>query len=434
MADYRGPKEGIYMKILVIGSGGREHALVWKMRQSARVEDIWCAPGNAGISRDASCVNIPADDIPALVGFAKEKGIDITVVGPEAPLVAGIVDAFKRENLKIFGPAKEAAVLEGSKAFMKEFCRRYDIPTSASKTFSDAEGAKKYLKDIPLPVVIKADGLAAGKGVSICRTYEEACGAVDAIMIERRFGDAGRFIVVEEFLEGEEASFIAVCDGNHVLPLAGSQDHKAVFDGDTGPNTGGMGAISPAAVLSPQLTELVMERVMIPACCGMVTEGMPFVGVLYAGLMIRDGEPKVLEFNVRFGDPETQALIVRLKSDLVDVIEAAISGALNRIHLVWDPRPSVCVVMASGGYPGEYEKGCVISGLDEAGAMGDVHLFHAGTRRDNGAVLTNGGRVLCVTALGSDMPSAISKAYEAVDRIKWEGVHFRRDIGRRGRI
>lgn len=433
MADYRGPKEGIYMKILVIGSGGREHALIWKMRQSARAEEIWCAPGNAGIARDASCVSIPAEDIPGLVGFAKEKDIDITVVGPEAPLVAGIVDAFKRENLKIFGPMKEAAVLEGSKAFMKEFCKRYDIPTSASKTFSDADSAKKYLKDSSLPVVIKADGLAAGKGVYICRAYEEASAAVDAIMVERRFGDAGRFIVVEEFLDGEEASFIAVCDGNHVLPLAGSQDHKTVFNGDAGPNTGGMGAISPAAILTPRLTELVMERVMIPACRGMVTEGMPFVGILYAGLMIKDGEPKVLEFNVRLGDPETQAQIVRLKSDLVDVFDAAISGTLNRIHLVWDPRPSVCVVMTSGGYPGEYEKGRVISGLDEAGELGDVHVFHAGTRREGGAVLTDGGRVLGVTALGSDMACAISKAYEAVDRIKWEGVHFRRDIGRRGR-
>lgn len=422
------------MKILVTGSGGREHALIWKLKQSARVEEIWCAPGNAGISRDASCVSIPADDIPGLVGFAREKDIDITVVGPEVPLVAGIVDAFKRANLKIFGPTKEAAVLEGSKAFMKEFCRRYDIPTAASKTFSDAESAKKYLNEQSLPVVIKADGLAAGKGVSICRTYEEACAAVDAAMVLRRFGDAGRFIVVEDYLEGEEASFIAVCDGNHILPLAGSQDHKAVFDGDTGPNTGGMGAISPAAVLSPQLTAQVMERIMIPACRGMVTEGMPFVGVLYAGLMIKDGEPKVLEFNVRFGDPETQALIVRLKSDLVDVIEAAISGTLNKVHLVWDPRPSVCVVMVSGGYPGEYEKGHVISGLVEACELSDIFVFHAGTKKDNGTVLTDGGRVLGVTALGSDMPSAISKAYEAVGKIRWDGVHFRRDIGRRARI
>lgn len=419
------------MKILVVGGGGREHALVWKLKQSRRVSEIHCAPGNAGIAADAICVAISADDTQALLEYAKEKKIDLTVIGPEAPLVAGIVDAFKRRGLRIFGPTKEAAVLEGSKAFAKEFCNRYEIPAAGSKTFSDSSSAKKYLKTQPLPVVVKADGLASGKGAIICDTYEKAEAAVDDMMVTRCFGDAGRFVVIEEFLEGEEASFIAICDGNHVLPMAGSQDHKAVYDNDEGQNTGGMGAISPAGVLTAEMTDVVMERIMLPASRGMVTEGMPFTGVLYAGLMVKDGEPRVLEFNVRFGDPETQSLMMRLKTDLVDVLESSISGTLNKVSLGWDPRPAVCVVMASGGYPGNYENGRVISGLDEAANLPDVKVFHAGTKKDGDKILTNGGRVLGVAALGLDTQNAISRAYEAVGKISWEGVHFRRDIGQK---
>lgn len=417
------------MRILVIGSGGREHALAWKLAQSKRVGDLYCAPGNAGISSLATCVPIPADDITGLIAWAQENRIDLTVVGPEGPLAAGIADSFKRVGLRIFGPAREAAALESSKAFAKDFCQRYKIPAASSEAFVDIEPARRYVRRGSLPVVVKADGLASGKGVIICQTMEEADRALDDMLVARRFGDAGGCAVVEEFLEGEEASFIVICDGNHVLPLASSQDHKRAFDDDSGPNTGGMGAISPAKVVTNEVAERVMERIMLPASRGMVTEGMPFVGALYAGLMIEDDEPKLLEFNVRFGDPETQPLLVRLKTDLVDVIEAAVSGKLDTVSLTWDPRPAACVVMASAGYPGAYEVGKVIEGLDDVAAMEDVVVFHAGTKRGDANTVTDGGRVLGITALGDDMKCAISRAYEAVRKISWDGMHYRKDIG-----
>ncbi|MBT3180924.1 MAG: phosphoribosylamine--glycine ligase [Deltaproteobacteria bacterium] len=419
------------MKILVIGSGGREHALIWKIRQSSKVTELYCAPGNVGIADLATCVPINPDNVQELLKFAADNQIDLTVVGPEAPLALGIVDAFKREGLRAFGPTKEAAALESSKSFAKDFCNRYKIPAARSQTFTDIVSAKAYIKGHPLPIVVKADGLAAGKGVIICDSHDKAEKIAEEMLLEGSFGDSGRCVVVEEFLEGEEASFIAICDGNHVLPMVGSQDHKPAYDEDKGPNTGGMGAISPARVLTEEIADKVMNEIMLPAARGMVTEGMPFVGVLYAGLMIKDGEVKVLEFNVRFGDPETQALLARLKMDIVDVFEAAISGTLNTVSMSWDPRPAVCVVMASGGYPGSYEKGKVISGIADANALDDVVVFHAGTKDDSGNVVTNGGRVLGVTALGDDMRSAIAKAYEATEKISWDGVHYRKDIGKK---
>jgi len=379
----------------------------------------------------AEPVPIRSDDVGGLADFARRNSVDLTVVGPEAPLAAGAVDLFKRNGLRIFGPTKEASILESSKAFAKEFCKRYRIPCGSSETFSDAAAAKRYLKEIETPVVVKADGLAAGKGVVICKTVGEAEAAVNDMLLSKSFGEAGRRVVVEEFLEGEEASFIAICDGNHVLPLASSQDHKAAYDGDRGPNTGGMGAISPARVVTDQLAQQVMERIMLPVARGMVTEGMPFVGVLYAGLMIKEGEAKVLEFNVRFGDPETQPLMARMKTDIVDVFEAAVSGSLHTVTLEWDPRPAACVVMASGGYPGAYEKGKRISGISDAAVVPDTFVFHAGTRREGSEILTDGGRVLGVTALGDDLRKALDRAYEAVGKISWDGVHYRRDIGHR---
>lgn len=417
------------MKVLVIGSGGREHSLIWKIAHSKRVSKIYSAPGNAGIAKQAECVGIGTDDIDGLLDFARANSIDLTIVGPEAPLAAGIVDSFKRVGLRIFGPTKEASVLEGSKVFCKDFCRRYGIPSAQFETFGNAELAKAYIHERGVPIVVKVDGLAAGKGVFICKTLEDAQHAVDDILVLRKFGDAGTRIVVEEFLEGEEASFIAICDGNHVLPLASSQDHKAVFDGDNGPNTGGMGAISPARIVTNGVATKIMDKIMLPAARGMVTEGMPFVGVLYAGLMIKDGRPIVLEFNVRFGDPETQVLMMRLKTDIVDIIEAAVEGALNQITLEWDPKPSACVIMAAGGYPESYEKGKTIHGLDAVSEMSDVVIFHAGTKYLGDEVITDGGRVLGVTALGHDMAGAIRRTYEAVEKISWDGVHYRKDIG-----
>jgi phosphoribosylamine--glycine ligase len=419
------------MKVFVIGGGGREHAIVWSLKKSDRVKEIYCAPGNAGIARLAKCVPIDAVDLSGLLNFAKSNHIDLTVVGPEMPLVAGIVDAFKKHGLKIYGPSREAAALEGSKAFTKEFCAEYNIPSAASQTFSDIEAAKRYVKSHEIPMVIKADGLASGKGVIICNSHEEALKALEEIMRDKKFGTAGGVVVVEDFLEGEEASFIAVCDGNHVLPLASSQDHKAAFDFDKGPNTGGMGAVSPAGVVTDEIVRKVMEEIMLPAARGMVTCGMPFVGTLYAGLMIKDGAPKLLEFNVRFGDPETQVLLMRLRSDIVDVFEGAISGNLDKVHMVWDKRPAGCVVMASGGYPSSYEKGKVISGLDDAIDSDETVVFHAGTKLLDGKTVTDGGRVLGVTALGDDLSLAMKNAYAVVEKINWDGVYYRKDIGRK---
>jgi len=417
------------MKILLVGSGGREHAIAWKLMQSPDVEAVYCAPGNGGTKAFATNIAVAVDDIPGLVECAKKNTIDLTIVGPEAPLTAGIVDVFKRNGLTIFGPTREAAELEASKAFAKIFCQRYDIPTARAGIFTQLDEAIAYVRTEKLPLVVKADGLAAGKGVLICYTREEAESAVHSMLVEGTFGAAGKTIVIEECLEGEEVSFLALSDGNHVLPLASSQDHKRIGDNDTGPNTGGMGAYSPAPVLTPELYEKVMERVMLPAVRGMVTEGRTFSGVLYAGLMIRDGDPYVLEFNVRFGDPETQPLLVRLKTDLAKVIHAAVDGTLNTVHLEWDPRPAVCVVMAQEGYPGSYEKGRPIEGIAVAESLPDVTVFHAGTTQDERCILTAGGRVLGVTALGDTIKGAIKNAYEAVGKIQWDGCYYRKDIG-----
>ncbi|HIP40876.1 MAG TPA: phosphoribosylamine--glycine ligase [Desulfocapsa sulfexigens] len=417
------------MKVLVVGSGGREHALVWKIHQSSRVKKIYCAPGNAGIKCMAECVDLSATDVDALVSFAKEEKIDLTVVGPELSLTAGIVDAFEHEGLRIFGPTQDAAILEGSKVYTKEFLEKYKIPTAAFKVFKDRKKAKKYIEKKGAPLVVKADGLAAGKGVIVAATVKEAKQAVDLIMRDKAFGDAGNKLIVEECLQGEEASFIAFTDGKTILPLPTSQDHKAAFDGDKGPNTGGMGAYSPAPVVTEEITDFVMEKVMLPTIKGMEAEGRPYKGMLYAGLMIEDSKVNVLEFNCRFGDPEAQPLLMRLKSDVVDIFDAAIDERLDQIEMKIDPRPTVCVVMASGGYPGSYEKGKMIRGLKKASDIPGVVVFHAGTQIRNGRVASAGGRVLGVTAVGKDLKKAIANAYKAVALVSWTGSFFRTDIG-----
>ena len=418
------------MQILVIGSGGREHALVWKLKQSPRVDKIFCAPGNAGISEIAECVHIGANEIEKLADFAKQQDIDLTFVGPEEPLTLGIVDYFEAKGLKAFGPSRQAAALEGSKSFMKDLLAKYNIPTGFYKAFADREQAVAYIKEKGAPIVVKADGLAAGKGVIVAEDIAEAVAAVDLILTEQTFGEAGSLVVVEEFLPGEEASFLAFTDGETILPLPSSQDHKAVFNDDKGPNTGGMGAYSPAPVLTEELQQQVMEEIMLPTVKAMAAEGCPYKGILYAGLMIRDGRAKVLEFNCRFGDPETQPLLMRLESDLVEVIEGVITGNLSQVHLEIDPRPAVCVVMASGGYPGSYEKGLVMHGLDRDFGP-DVVVFHAGTAFKDGQLVTAGGRVLGVTARAHRLEDAITDAYKAVGKIGWEGCFFRTDIGQK---
>ena len=417
------------MKVLVIGSGGREHSLVWKIDQSSRVDKIYCAPGNAGIAELAECVNIDATDVDKLLDFALAEKIDLTIVGPEASLVEGVVDRFEKEGLRIFGPSKNAAILEGSKVFTKEFLDKYDIPTAAFKVFKDAGEAKKYIDEHGAPVVVKADGLAAGKGVIVAETVKEAKEAVDLIMEDKAFGEAGDSIVVEDCLVGEEASFIAFTDGKTVLPLPTSQDHKAIFEGDKGPNTGGMGAYSPAPVVTDAIHDFAMNKIMIPTVEGLAAEGRPYKGMLYAGLMIDGDDIKVLEFNCRFGDPEAQPLLMRVKSDIVDVFEAAIDQELDKVNMEIDPRPTICVVISSGGYPGSYEKGHVISGIEDADALEDVKVFHAGTGAAEGKITAIGGRVLGVTATGDDLKGAIDQAYKAVDKISWKDCYFRRDIG-----
>jgi phosphoribosylamine--glycine ligase len=419
------------MKVLVVGGGGREHALVWKIAQSPRVKKVYCAPGNAGIARLAECLPISAEDVQAMTGWAEKERIDLTVVGPEAPLTMGIVDVFRDRGLRVFGPTRKAAEIEGSKAFTKDLMKKCGIPTGDSETFTDHAAAVHYVKGKGAPLVVKADGLAAGKGVIICRTLDEALSALDFILVRKAFGAAGAKVVVEEFLVGEEASFLAFTDGETVLPLPTSQDHKAIYDNDEGPNTGGMGAYSPAPVVSEKVYREAMERVMIPTVRGMAREGRKYQGVLYAGLMIKDEKVKVLEFNARFGDPEAQPLLMRMKSDLVPILEATIDGKLSDQKMELEDRPSVCVVMASGGYPGSYQKGKVISGLEEAAKARDAFVFHAGTVLKEGKVLTNGGRVLGVTALGNGIQEAIEKAYEAVAKISWEGAYYRRDIGQK---
>jgi len=419
------------MKILVIGSGGREHALVWKLAQSRKVDRIYCAPGNAGISRQAECVPIMATELEKLADFAEQQGIGLTVVGPEVPLTMGIVDLFQSRGLRVFGPSVRAAALEGSKVFTKDLLKKYSIPSAAYEVFTDKEQALAYVRKAAVPLVVKADGLAAGKGVIIAHSTEEAEGAVEMIMGEQAFGAAGSRLVVEDFLVGEEASFLAFTDGNTVLPLPTSQDHKAAYDGDRGPNTGGMGAYSPAPVVTPELHDLVMEEVMYKTVRALASEGCSYKGILYAGLMIDQGQVKVLEFNCRFGDPECQPLLMRLRSDLVEVMEAVIDDRLDEIELDIDPRPTVCVVMASGGYPGAYEKGWVISGLEEAAKVPEVVVFHAGTAKRGGDIVNTGGRVLGVTAIGANLKTAIASAYRATELINWQDCYYRKDIGRK---
>lgn len=423
------------MNVLIIGSGGREHALAWKAAQSDNVKKVFVAPGNAGSALEAKVenVSIGVEAVDELVAFAKDNNVELTIVGPEAPLVIGVVDSFTNAGLKCFGPTKGAAQLEGSKAFTKDFLARHKIPTAAYQNFTDIEPAKAYVRDMGTPIVIKADGLAAGKGVIIAQTEAEADAAIDDMLAGNKFGDAGHRVVIEEFLQGEEASFIVMVDGKNILPLASSQDHKARDNGDKGPNTGGMGAYSPAPVVTAEMHDRIMEQVIVPTVEGMAAEGHPYTGFLYAGVMIdSDGVPKVLEYNCRFGDPETQPIMSRLNSDLVELCLTAIDGKLDTATADWDPRAAIGVVMAAGGYPESYPKGDVISGLD---AVNDINtigkVFHAGTAEKDGNIVTSGGRVLCVVALGDSVTEAQKKAYQAVDKITWDKVYYRTDIGHR---
>ena len=419
------------MKVLVVGGGGREHTLVWKISQSPKVRKIFCAPGNAGIADLATCVPIGAEDIHELVKFAIKQGIDLTVVGPEGPLSMGLVDEFERQGLRVFGATQKAAEIESSKSFAKRLMEKYGIPTAWGQEFTSYKKAESYIRKMGSPLVVKADGLAAGKGVIVCNTEKKAILALKQIMIDRAFGDAGKKVVIEECLFGEEASFLAFTDGKSVLPLPSSQDHKPIYDNDEGPNTGGMGAYSPAPIVDQYMHKKIMQQVMIPAVRGMEAEGRPYKGVLYAGLMIDKDQLKVLEFNGRFGDPEAQPLLIRLKTDIIPIMEAVISGNLHKCRLEIDERPSVCVVMASGGYPGSYKKGMPISGLPAVRRMKDVVAFHAGTAQKDGEIVANGGRVLGVTALGDSIQKAISKAYSAASKITWENVYYRTDIGKK---
>ena len=419
------------MKVLIVGSGGREHALAWKCAQTA--DEVLVAPGNAGTAREVGVRNVAvsSDDIDGLIELAKAEGVDLTVIGPEAPLVAGVVDRFEAEGLACFGPSANAAQLEGSKAFTKDFLARHNIPTAAYRNFSDLDKALAYIREQGAPIVIKADGLAAGKGVIVAHTLDEAEQAAIDMLSGERFGTAGATIVVEEFLDGEEASFIVITDGTNILPLATSQDHKARDEGDIGPNTGGMGAYSPAPVVTGEIEERIMNEVIRPTLEGMQKDGANYVGFLYAGLMIMaDGTPKVIEFNCRMGDPETQPILARLRSDLVAIVKATLDGTLADISAEWDKRAALGVVMAAGGYPERYAKGAAIKGLDDADGEAQK-VFHAGTAQDGDDVVTSGGRVLCVVGLGDSVANAAEHAYDAVDKIRWDGVYLRRDIGHR---
>jgi len=419
------------MKVLVIGSGAREHALVWKISQSPKVEKIFCAPGNGGISKIAECVDIQAEAIAQLLEFAQANQVDLTIVGPEVPLSLGIVDLFQEQGLKIFGPNKKASVLESSKVFAKNIMKKYKVPTADFAVFTDKEAALKYVRNAKRPLVIKADGLCAGKGVFVCANLAEQEKAIQSIMQDNDFGSAGNTVMIEECLVGQEASMIFISDGDNVCAMASSQDHKQVFDEDKGPNTGGMGAYSPAPIVSDDLFEQIKNEVIIPTIQGMQQEGMPFCGVLYAGIMITDKGPKVLEFNVRFGDPETQAILPRLKSDLIDIIISALDGNLDDVKLEWDKRYCVCVVAASGGYPGAYEKNKTISGLDAFENDKDIVVFHAGTKKQGEEFLSSGGRVLGITGLGTDIKQAIDTTYKGVSKISFENMFYRKDIAKK---
>jgi phosphoribosylamine---glycine ligase len=419
------------MKVLVVGGGGREHAIAWKLAQSPKVDKIYCTPGNAGIAGIAECIEVAPDDFAALLDFVKYEWIDLTIVGPEDPLSKGIVDIFEKEGRRILGPTKAAARLESSKIFSKDFMRSHRIPTADYKIFSSYIHAEDHVRMMGALIVIKADGLAAGKGVFVCASVEEAIDALRLIMKERAFGDAGDRVVVEQCLEGEEASFMVFTDGSTIVPMGSSQDHKRIFDGDLGPNTGGMGAYSPAPIITPDFEKRIVDTIMRPVIEGLKTEGMKYKGVLYAGLMIRDNKPYVLEFNCRLGDPETQPVLSRLSTDLLDICLAITDERLSEIDVEWKPESAVCVVLASKGYPGPYEKGKVIKGLDEAKIIDGATVFHAGTTFKDSDIVTNGGRVLGVTATGADIRAARDLAYKAVSKISFEGMQYRKDIGHR---
>jgi phosphoribosylamine---glycine ligase len=419
------------MRVLVIGGGGREHALAWKIAQSPLVKKVYCAPGNAGTASVAENIEIQADNVNALLQFATVTGIGLTVVGPEQPLVKGIVDSFEESGLRVFGPSQRAAEIEGSKVFCKDLMKKYGIPTARYESFDSPDQVKLFTKEDE-PVVVKASGLAAGKGVILCSNGEEARSAVQSIMQEKVFGNAGNQVVIEEFLTGQEVSLLAFTDGKTVLPLDSAQDHKAAFDGDKGPNTGGMGAYSPAPIFTGELKQQVIDEILIPTVRAMAKENRYYRGIIYAGLMLTKSGPKVLEFNARFGDPETQPIMMRIKNDIVPIFEACIDGTLSTQTLQWKQEPTVCVVMAAKGYPDSYDKGKEITGLN-SGENEQAVIFHAGTKLDNGKVLTDGGRVLGVTAMGKDINQAIKNAYSAVDNIKWDGIHYRKDIGNKAK-
>jgi phosphoribosylamine--glycine ligase len=419
------------MKVLIVGGGGREHAIAWKLSQSQKVDKIYCTPGNAGISELAECIEVAPDDFGALLDFVKYEWVDLTIVGPEDPLSKGIVDVFEKEDRRILGPTKAAAMLESSKVFAKDFMRRYRIPTAEYKVFSSYIHAEDHVRMMGAPIVIKADGLAAGKGVIVASTVDEAISALRLIMKDRAFGDAGDRVVVEKCLIGEEASFMVFTDGETIVPMVSSQDHKRVFDGDAGPNTGGMGAYSPAPIITPEFEKEIIDTIMRPVIEGMRSDGIKYKGILYAGLMIDNNKASVLEFNCRLGDPETQPVLSRLSTDLLDICLALTDGKLSELEVQWKPEPAVCVVLASKGYPGKYEKGDIIEGLDAAKKIDGVTVFHAGTSFSGNNIVTNGGRVLGVTALGDDIRSAKAKAYEAIGKIHFNGMHYRKDIADR---
>ena len=416
------------MKVLVVGSGGREHALCWAIAKSKKLERLFCAPGNGGIAQIAECVDISAEDIPGIVDFATSEQIGLVVVGPELPLVAGIADRLEEAGVKVFGPNAKAAMIEGSKGMMKDLCTKYDIPTATYARFDDCDAAKDYVRLKGAPIVVKADGLAAGKGVILCRNKTEAHAAIDLMMTQDAFGDAGAELVIEEFMVGEEASFFALVDGENALPLVAAQDHKAVGDGDTGPNTGGMGAYSPASVVDEAMAKTIMKTIIEPTIRGMAADGITYRGVLFAGLMITDAGPKLIEYNCRFGDPECQALMMRLKNDFLEVLEAAVKGELDQVELKWSSDAALTVVMAVNGYPGGYEKGSEIKGIEEAEANGAM-VFHSGTKADGDKILADGGRVLSVTASAPSVAKAQAKAYDAVAKIDWPEGFCRSDIG-----